>query len=58
VSAAEIVKTKYNARAWQGFSNFLLKAFVNRVNRLMLIRMVRFCLSANDVLIKAGFGSP
>src|SRR5258705_13428790 len=47
VSAAEIVKTIYNARAWQWFSNFLLKAFVSRVNRLMLIRMVGLCLPAS-----------
>src|SRR6266478_7318371 len=47
VSAAEIVKTKYNARAWQWFSNFLLKAFINRVNCLMLIRMVGLCLPAS-----------
>jgi hypothetical protein len=35
--ATEIVKTKYNARAWQWFSNLSLKAFVNRVNHLVLI---------------------
>jgi hypothetical protein len=44
------------SRQW--FSNFLLKAFVSRVNRLMLIRMVRFCPSANKVLIEAVSGSP
>ena len=37
VSATEIVRTKYNARAWQWFSTFSLKAFVNRVNHLMLV---------------------
>ncbi len=37
VSAIEIVRTKYNARAWQWFSTFSLKAFVNRVNHLMLV---------------------
>ena len=36
-SAIEIVRTKYNARAWQWFSTFSLKAFVNRVNHLMLV---------------------
>ncbi len=37
VSATEIVRMKYNARAWQWFSTFSLKAFVNRVNHLMLV---------------------
>jgi hypothetical protein len=33
----EIVRTKYNARAWQWFSTFSLKAVVDRVNHLMLV---------------------
>ena len=30
---------------WQWFSNFLLKAFVNRVNRRMPIRIVKLARS-------------
>src|SRR5258708_1780647 len=37
VTATEIVRTKCNARAWQWFSTFSLKAFLNRVNHLMLV---------------------
>jgi hypothetical protein len=42
VDAAKIIENKYRARAWQRFSNFFEKAFVNRVKPLMLIRMVSF----------------
>ncbi len=52
VSATEIVRTKYNARAWQWFSTFSLKAFVNRVNHLMLVPNGEVCVSANKVLNK------
>ena len=37
VSAMGIVRTKYKARVWQWFSTFSLKAFVDRVNHLMLV---------------------
>ena len=37
VSATEIVRMKYNPRAWQWSSTFSLKAFVSRVNHLMLV---------------------
>jgi hypothetical protein len=53
-----LYQKKYSASAWQWFSNFFEKAFVSRVNRRMLIRMVNFCRSTNDVLISDGSGLP
>ena len=37
MSATEIVRTKYIARAWQWFSTLSLKAFVDCVNHLRLV---------------------
>jgi hypothetical protein len=39
--------------AAQWFSNFLLKAFVRRVNRRVPMRTLRFCRSTRDVRIRA-----
>jgi hypothetical protein len=36
----------------------LLNALVSRVNRRIDMRMVRFCRSAKDVLIRSGSGLP
>jgi hypothetical protein len=54
----KLYQTKYSASAWQWFSNFLLNALVSRVNRRIDMRMVRFCRSAKDVLIRSGSGLP
>src|SRR5438876_11078406 len=42
---------KYSATMWPWFSSFLLNPFVSRVKRRIPIRMERFCLSTNDVLM-------
>ena len=47
---------KCRLTACSRFSIFFENAFVNRVKRLMLIRIVRFCLSTYDVLTCLGVG--
>jgi hypothetical protein len=48
------MKYRLTAAAW--FSTFLLKAFVSRVKRRMLILMVKFWRSAMLVEISSGSG--
>jgi hypothetical protein len=49
---------KCRATAASRFSTFFEKAFVSRVNRRMLIRMVKFCRSTNEVETYLGSGWP
>ena len=44
----QLCQTLCSATEWTWFSNFLEKALVYRVNRLMLIRIVRFGRSTSD----------
>jgi hypothetical protein len=54
----EIVVREVQRDSRPQFSTFLLNASVSRVNRRMLIRMVRFCRSMRLVEISDGSGSP
>src|ERR1039457_1153761 len=47
---------KYSATMWPWFSTFLLKPFVNRVNRLIPILIERLLRSTNDVEMWSGSG--
>jgi hypothetical protein len=49
---------KFKLTEWQRFSSFLLNPFVNRVNRRIFIRIVKFCRSMYEVEISASSGSP
>jgi hypothetical protein len=50
LNAAEVVENKYSARAWLWFSNFFENVLISHVKCLMLVLIVRLCLSANDGL--------
>lgn len=54
----QLYQTVYRATMCTWLMNFLLKAFVNRVNLRMCIRIVRFWRSTYDVEMCAGSGSP
>ena len=57
MDANEVIDTKESASGWQWFST-RFKAFVSRVNRRMLIRIVRLWRSIQDVLTCFGSGLP
>ena len=56
VEATEIIETSQTQIAAQWFSNFLLEAFVNLVNRRTPILTLKFCLSICEVQILSGSG--
>jgi hypothetical protein len=58
VDAADVVVHEEQAHHRRVVSDFLLKAFVSRVNRRIDIRIVRFARSTKDVLTGSGSGEP
>lgn len=58
MDAAEVVEREMQADSRGEVLDLLAEALVRRVNRRMLIRMVRFCRSTWLVLMCAGSGLP
>ena len=56
LAGADRMKCSATVAVW--FSTFFENAFVGRVNRRMLIRIVRFWRSTNDVEMCFGSGLP